>query len=77
MIIDLPVMLEIIEKQRPEINPLDAIAFQLSPTSKEAARNKIAADVEAFLSSGGVITVVPYGKTVELDPNDAWRLFGL
>ena len=45
----------------------DRDEFNTTPSSKEAQRQQLAADVELFLANGGEIEILPPGKATNLD----------
>lgn len=49
----------------------------LTPKDKEAQRQEIAADVNAYLAAGGTIKVLPPGLSTNLDHDESWRGFSI
>lgn len=51
--------------------------IRLQPKDKEATRQQIVAETEAFLAAGGVIEILPPGLSTNLEHEEAWRGFSL
>lgn len=56
---------------------MEQAMYFLTPKDKESLRQEIAADVNAYLAAGGTITVLPPGRSTNLDHDESWRSFSL